>query len=178
MTSPWSTDLLATDVITRARTATTMFVRYRLGAGGRDPRSESPADEHSECDCSGFVAWCLGLARKVTHPAYVRFNGGWLSTDAMVHDALSVGGILDAVTPDDVRAGDVAVYGNGPRVGHCAIMESARTGQGTAGRHFDGDAGWRVIDCAARGIRERSFWDFAARASTTIHLLRFTGWRP
>jgi cell wall-associated NlpC family hydrolase len=173
MTSPWSTDLTQTDVVTRARHATTLHgIRYRLGAGGRDPADESPADDYGECDCSGFVAWCLGIPRKLRQAEYVAFNGGWLSTDGMVHDILGPRVVLAPVTWADALPGDVLVYGNGGRVGHCGIL--ANSGTDRAGRATPVS----VIDCAVRGIRERDFRSFTARALSPVYVARYTGWKP
>lgn len=180
--------MIATDITRRAFAGISMLVDYRLGAGGRDPASPTPADDEGDCDCSGFVAWCLGISRKVTQPAYVRFNGGWLSTDGMVHDALTVGGILDQVPhDDDARPGDVVVYGNGPRVGHCGILvRTATLGAQYPIQKWDPSKPrdyWEIAHCAAgtspgHAIRVTSMERFTRGARSVVHLLRYTGWRP
>jgi hypothetical protein len=196
----WSDDVLAAGaaIAARAITGVSQLVDYRLGAGGRDPASPTPANDEGDCDCSGFVAWCLGISRKVAQPAYVRFNGGWLSTDGMVHDALTVGGILDQVPSDDDAApGDVVVYGNGPRIGHCGIIIRTATRGATYPVQEDvakalGMKGWdptkprdywEIAHCAAgspvgHAIRVTSWERFARGATSAVHLLRHTGWRP
>jgi uncharacterized protein YfaT (DUF1175 family) len=163
----------------RAMSALAFDVDYRLGAGGRDPASPTPADDEGNCDCSGYVAWCLGISRRVRHPAYVRFNGGWLSTDGMVHDALSVGGILDQVPGDDrALPGDVVVYGNGARIGHCGIIVRIAPLSSVKPREQ-----WEIAHCSSRApanhaIRVTSYERFTHGAQSTVHLLRPTGWAP
>lgn len=109
--------------LARARSALGRGIRYRLGAGGMDARAESPADANNECDCSGFVCWALGISRQTDHPMYVRFNGGWINTDAMVHDAQTASGFFTRVT--EARVGSIVVYGARPaaqNVGHVGIV--------------------------------------------------------
>ncbi len=186
----WSDDVLAAGaaIAARATSALSPLVDYRLGAGGRDPASPTPADDEGLCDCSGYVAWCLGISRKVKVPAYVRFNGGWLSTDGMVHDALTVGGILDQVpNDDDAIPGDVVVYGNGPRVGHCGVViRTATRGATYPVQKWDPTKPrdyWEIAHCAAgappgHAIRITGWERFARGATTAVHLLRYTGWKP
>lgn len=164
------------DISARARGATALSVGYKLGAGGRDPASPTPADDLGYCDCSGFVAWTLGIPRKVpTARGYSAFNGGWFSTDGMVHDLIAAREILTPPPFDmDTRPGMVLVYGNGDRVGHCGIVASvsASPGRAVAGVVLT------VIDCSSRGIRERSYDAFAKRAATPVYLAVYTGWVP
>lgn len=77
--------------------------RYGLGAGGRDPKSalpwgsyqarkgEDPAQAKRRsalgpvwCDCSGAVAWVLGVPRRIA--GYAR-GWGYVSTDGLIADA-------------------------------------------------------------------------------------------
>jgi len=53
----------ARELITRARSACKFSVDYKMGKGGFNPNSDSPAD-NGLCDCTGFVAWVLGISRK------------------------------------------------------------------------------------------------------------------
>ena len=111
------------DLLARARSAIGRGVRYRLGAGGMDPRGEGPGNVNNECDCSGFVCWALGISRQTDHPLYVRFNGGWINTDAMVHDAQSSTGFFTRI--GEPRVGCIVVYGSSPprrKVGHVGIV--------------------------------------------------------
>lgn len=100
---------------------------YGLGSGGRDPRApdpfgtyqasagEDPARAHRRLlrgrvwiDCSGFVAWCLGISRKLA-------GGAWFYTDRIVADArrqLAFDDLGYRVPVDQVRPGDVVAYGS------------------------------------------------------------------
>ncbi len=65
---------------------------YRLPYpnGGSDPARPHPFASHegrAVCDCSGFVAWCLGVPRR--RPGYGKGGpvDGYVSTDSMYWDA-------------------------------------------------------------------------------------------
>lgn len=95
---------------------------YWLGAGGMDPNAPTPGQKS---DCSGYVCWMLGRSRQTTHPLYVKFNGGWINTDGIVHDAKSCLGFFTQIPKPKV--GCVIVYGGkasgAPRkVGHVGIV--------------------------------------------------------
>ena len=96
-------------------------IAYRLSGGGMDPESPTPADRQNSCDCSGLVAWALGLSRKTEEPLYVKFNGGWINTDAMAFDIGQDTGLFHRCDP---CPGAVIVYPGPParRVGHCGII--------------------------------------------------------
>lgn len=69
------------------------------------------------------MCWALGISRKTDHPLYVQFNGGWINTDAMVHDANTAGGLFICLTAP--RVGCLVVYGALPprrKVGHVGIV--------------------------------------------------------
>lgn len=132
--------------VRRARRALALLVaRYGLGCGGRDPRAADPlgpyqarAGEAADrvrgraalgrvwCDCSGFVAWCIGIARKLA-------DGSWFYTDRIVSDAGRDLGLLDLgyrVPVDQARPGDIVAYGSidtdgdgdRDRIGHTGIV--------------------------------------------------------
>lgn len=106
-----------------------MRTKYVLGAGGMDPHLPSPG---GICDCSGFVAWCLGLSRK-PKPS----RPWWIETTAMVRDATgqkAVFAFLDGPEP-----GCVVVYGDkGGHQGHTGIVTVVRSP-----RDYD------VVDCSS-----------------------------
>ena len=115
--------IMVDDLLARARSAIGREVRYRLGAGGMDPRGEDPENVNNECECSGFACWALGISRQTDHPLYVRFNGGGINTNAMVHDAGSPTGFFTRLV--EPRAGSIVVYGARPprrKVGHVGIV--------------------------------------------------------
>ena len=62
-----------TAVLARAHSSVGQGIRYKLGRGGMYPGSPTPAAANL-CDCTGFVAWCLGFSRKMTERFYVNFN--------------------------------------------------------------------------------------------------------
>lgn len=96
--------------------------RYVLGAGGMNPLAPIPG---KDCDCSGYVCWVLGRSRQTAHPLYVRFNGGWINTDGMIHDAKACAGFFTLLAVPQV--GCLAVFGGkasgAPRkIGHVGIV--------------------------------------------------------
>jgi hypothetical protein len=95
---------------------------YWLGAGGMDPNAPTPG---AKCDCSGYVCWMLGRSRQTTNPLYVKFNGGWINTDGMIHDAKECLGFFTQL--EVPRVGCLIVYGGkasgAPRkIGHVGIV--------------------------------------------------------
>lgn len=103
-------------LLTRARSACNRGTKYDLGKGGKRPAQEMPWEsimEHA-CDCSGFVAWALGLNRFMRGTAWydATHNGEWFNTDAVVRDALSPYGFVSKV--EDAEPGALIVF---PRAG-------------------------------------------------------------
>lgn len=115
--------LTVNEFLARARSAIGKGIRYKLGGGGMSPRAELPANVNNECDCSGFVCWALGVSRLTDHPLYLRFNNGWINTDAMVHDAKTSTGFFTEIP--EPRVGAIVVYGAkkpSRKVGHVGIV--------------------------------------------------------
>lgn len=109
-----------TQLLDRARSATSIKVVYKLGAGGMNPDRAHPG---AECDCSGFVCWALGRSRKTNHPLYVKFNQGWINTDAMVKDAMECAGFFTLLALP--RPGCLVVYpghNSYRQIGHVGIV--------------------------------------------------------
>jgi cell wall-associated NlpC family hydrolase len=123
----------------RARAALALKepVRYLLGAGGKDPRRTTPAVAGA-CDCSGFVAWCLGTPRKLPKPvpqSMLDYNGGWLSTSGIHHDATGAEAKFREENAGwGARLGGLLVYpdwkdaGNRKRQGHVAVISEVVDG--------------------------------------------------
>lgn len=88
------------EVLERARSCIDRGIRYRLGRGGMDPRATLPG---RECDCSGFVCWCLGISRRSAHPFHAN-NGGWLNTTEIVRDARVPGGVFTQLERPQIGA--------------------------------------------------------------------------
>lgn len=110
-----------TVVVERARAAIAKPIRYQLGQGGRDPRSASPGDA---CDCSGFVAWCLGVDRYLPNAGIPHMqDGAWWECTAVWRDARSPYGVVAEVDWDMASPGDVVVYPDrGSKQGHIGIV--------------------------------------------------------
>jgi hypothetical protein len=126
----------ASAVVNRALVATNKGTRYGLGAGGMNPGKPSPA-ANGKCDCSGFVAWCLGMSRKTREAFYVEENGGWIETTAVSKDVLASTGIFAPL--DKPLPGCAVVYGdykdsNGRHhEGHMAVVTEVNSRSGIAG---------------------------------------------
>lgn len=96
-------------------------VRYQLGSGGsgwlRDP--DDPLDE---CDCSGFIAHCLGRSRNAVGATDLGATE-WVESTQMVRDATGPQTWLRAFPLAEARPGDIVVYGDREgRQGHCGIV--------------------------------------------------------
>ena len=101
---------------------------YKLGKGGFSPKNPFPWNHQMQCDCSGFVSWCLGVSRKTDNPWYAKFNGGWFETSAITRDALSQFGVFTEVARYDAEPGDVLVWGDkGGAQGHVGIVSGPTT---------------------------------------------------
>lgn len=127
------------ELITRARSAIGRGCRYGLGKGGFWPGLDRPWDNEMLCDCSGLVAWVLGVSRHLEHPWYKAQNGGWLETSAIMRDCGTPFGFFTEVPADMGRAGDLLVYGDRKnqdgttRQGHVGIIsEMGATGPAKA----------------------------------------------
>lgn len=116
------------EVVRRARSAIGGGCAYKLGKGGFNPQALAPWNKQFQCDCSGFVSWALGVSRKTDNPWYVKWNGGWFETSAIVRDALSTFGVFTEVARYDALPGDVLVWGdiNGQQ-GHVGIISGPTT---------------------------------------------------
>jgi peptidoglycan hydrolase-like protein with peptidoglycan-binding domain len=123
----------------RARQMIGKGIRYKLGKGGFDPAKPIK----NECDCSGFVAWAIGIPRQLP-PG----TGTWLQTDSYWQGGRTAGeGLFDRVDEGRAEAGDVVVYPdrNGKQ-GHMGVVTAVKDGRVT-----------RVIHCSSGN--DRSFAD-------------------
>lgn len=121
--------MLDQEVLRRARAACSMPIGYKLGKGGADPLSSSPADD-GLCDCTGFTAWALGIRRKTDDMFYLGVNGGWVNSDAIVADGKDPRGFFTQVPRDQARPGDLLVFGRGPgrSWGHAGVVSVVQDG--------------------------------------------------
>lgn len=115
---PWN-DLIPTlandQTLTRARSALGRKTVYKLGGGGMNPLK--PLDRL--CDCSGFVAWAIGIPRQLP-PG----TGPWLDTDAYARGSVKgIPSFTTAVAAGDIRPGDLWVYpDHAGKQGHIAFI--------------------------------------------------------
>ncbi len=116
----------------RARSASGFKTIYDLGSGGMNPASARPVSSGNKCDCSGFVCWALGISRQTTHPLYMTFNGGWINTDGMVHDAKNPTGCFSQL--NKAKIGCIVVFPGGrvngiTTIGHVGIVTGVKDGR-------------------------------------------------
>lgn len=128
-------------LVLRARSVVNCKIQYQLGKGGMYPSDALPSKDQF-CDCSGFVCWVLGLARKTSIPFYRQF-GGWIFTDSMVADIESTAGIFERLNRPE--SGCIVVYGAGPRIGHVGIVSEVKNGSMK-----------KVIHCSAGNSRRHN----------------------
>jgi hypothetical protein len=116
-------------MIARARSAVGRRTKYQLGEGGTRPAAVMPGPPSRGCDCSGYVCWCLGMSRQTDHNLYVRFNGGWINTDAIVHDAGENTGFFYKIKLPKIGA--IIVYPSkrpSRKYGHVGIVTEVKQG--------------------------------------------------
>ncbi len=110
--------------VARARSATLKGIRYKLARGGYHPGADLPGragdpatDDGIGCDCSGFVAWCLGLRRgPLPHPP-----PAWIETSQVYRDATGPQRLFRRLA--EPVAGCVVVYPDaGGDQGHIGIV--------------------------------------------------------
>ena len=128
----------------KARSASGHQIKYQLGEGGMTPNAILPGNRSRGCDCSGYVCWCIRLGRQTNHVLYTRFNGGWINTDAIVHDANSTTGFFTRL--DKPKIGGIIVYPSkrpSIRYGHVGIITGVRNNMVT-----------KVIHCSLGNYRQ------------------------
>ena len=103
----------------RARTGLEETTTYVLGQGGFDPTNMLT----KKCDCSGFVAWAIGIPRE-----FPPGSNRWLDTDAYWNGggaAAKAAGfsLLKNVAAADAEPGDLIVYPDqGGMQGHIGMI--------------------------------------------------------
>lgn len=161
---PWN-DLIPAagneQTLARARSAIGRRTEYVLGKGGMNPTGALDA----KCDCSGFVAWAIGIPRQLPPQ-----KGGWLDTDAYFAGGGSVfPNLLSRVPSGQASPGDICVYpdyrdANGiGRQGHMGIV-SAVDASGAPSRVIHCSAGnWKAGDA----VQETEPRPWIARAAAS-----------
>ena len=106
------------------------------------------------CDCSGFVAWALRLARM--HPAIPGWHGGDIWTGSIHDDVVGAQSLFEDGR-GVARLGSLLVYAKpaGERYGHVGIVTAADAG----GRAT------RVLHCSADNFKDGG--DAIAETATT-----------
>ena len=128
------------EVVGRARSQMDLKIKYKLGAGGFDPSKQTCAPAGS-CDCSGFVAWCLGVPRKNSNPYYIQQNGGWFETTAVYRDAFTEFGFVSPTL--NPKPGDLLVYPDRKgKQGHIGIVSNV-----------DVPDNFKIIHCSSSNYR-------------------------
>lgn len=96
-------------------------------------------------DCSGYVAWCLRMSRKVQHPLYKKVNSGWFETTAIYKDGQTETGFFSPAAK--VMPGCLVVYPDkGGTQGHIGIVVSGE------GAGLDGIA--EVVHCSSGNYKK------------------------
>lgn len=107
-------------------------MRYQMGAGGKQTDIARPCPSITgACDCSGFVAWVLGIARgpRAISPT-------WIETTNIWRDATGAQRSFARLAAP--RPGCLLVYPDqGTRQGHVALVTDIRGGR------------WYGVDCSA-----------------------------
>lgn len=144
--------------------------RYKLGTGNKRPDADTPLSSlvthgPGTCDCSGFVLWCLGQARR--DPTFP-YHNYWINTDSMLLDARGQQRIFQLVPWAELRPGDLLVYPGrfeprGPHlqrvaVGHTGIVVDVELPEllpaDESARRQAALERVTVIDCAAAKARK------------------------
>lgn len=123
------------NTLDRARNCVGKNTVYKLGKGGMNPAKSLTM----ECDCSGFVAWAIGIPRELP-PG----SGKWLQTTTYWQGGEVVGiTLFDPVNEGQVETGDIYVYPDmGSRQGHMGIISSVEGGKAS-----------KVIHCSSGNFR-------------------------
>lgn len=121
--------------LARARSAVDQGITYKLGKGGVFPNAKLPSNPFKQCDCSGFVAWVLGISR-VPKPS----RRWWIETTNIYRDAIGPQTVFARI-PEPVPGCVVVFPDREGHEGHVGIVSQSYP--------------LRVVDCGSPGITER-----------------------
>lgn len=132
----------------RARRGLNKKTAYVLGQGGFKPLQPLTP----KCDCSGFVAWAIGIPRELP-PG----SDHWLQTDTYWAGGADVGpGLFDRVSEPEARPGDIYVFpDSGGRQGHMGIISEVSDGRPS-----------KVVHCSSGNFRRTG--DAIQETSTSV----------
>ena len=136
----------------RARNAMNAKTTYVLGKGGFDPVKKLT----EECDCSGFIAWAIGIPRE-----FPPGSGRWLDTDAYWAgggSAAKAAGfpLLQSVPAAEAQPGHLIVYPDqSGKQGHIGIISGV-----------DAQGELKVIHCSKGNWRK--FGDATLETDTAV----------
>jgi cell wall-associated NlpC family hydrolase len=101
--------------MSRARSVLNLKTVYKLGQGGRDPSKSFTR----QCDCSGFIAWAIGIPRELP-PG----RDKWLSTDEYwTGGSPTKPNLCKQKKFSEAAIGDLLVYPDGgSQQGHIALV--------------------------------------------------------
>ncbi|WP_150287186.1 CHAP domain-containing protein [Rhabdaerophilum calidifontis] len=157
----------ASTLLSRARSALGKRTRYQSPGVTPPLQAATWPESGARCDCSGFLAWCLRISRRVDHPKYVAVNGGWFETTGIHADVNNSWGFFEKLAQP--QPGSFLVYPdqNG-HDGHIGLVSEVKPGSG-----IDGVA--KVIHCSLGGwnqhgdaIRETDAAIWRARPDSLI----------
>ncbi len=133
-------------VVARAMSAVGTSTQYTM-TDTRPPAidAERWPEDGARIDCSGFVAWCLRMPRKIRHPLYQKVNGGWFETTALYQDGLNQTGFFSSVP--SAQPGSLLVYPDKDGAqGHIGVVLEAN-GAGVQGAQ-------RVVHCSLGSFKK------------------------
>ena len=145
--------------VARARSAVGSGIRYGLGHGGKNPYEDLPTND-GFCDCSGFIAWAIGLAR-----APKPQRNWWIETSRVFQDANGPQTAFRRLPGP--KKGALLVYPDRRilrrmRQGHIALITDVK------------DGAIQIVDCSSNGtpnaIRERDGGFMIARGAIVCTL--------
>ncbi|MDP8257507.1 MAG: peptidoglycan-binding protein [Candidatus Alcyoniella australis] len=121
----------------RAHGAVGQKTTYKPGKGGFDPAKALT----KSCDCSGFVAWAIGIPRELP-PG----SGHWMQTTSYWQGGGSAGsGLFERAQLGDAAAGDIVVYPDwGNHQGHMGLVSEVVDGLPT-----------KVIHCSSGNYKRQ-----------------------
>jgi cell wall-associated NlpC family hydrolase len=137
------------NVVARALSALGCKTIYESPGSSPPLAAQSWPEAGARIDCSGFVAWCFRMPRKIDHPLYVKFNNGWFETSALHHDGLKKTGLfvkINKASPGCLVVYPDKVINGNLKQGHVGVVLKA------SGNGIDGID--EVIHCSVSSYKK------------------------